>query len=98
MPMLPASSDPKSCQADGNTAVQEPNADPADLVIDDLSHDDDETITDPLGTSCYDPVSGNEEADGCSKYGTFTPPMTPIPPRIWRPSAATQAWAPCTTS
>jgi PKD repeat protein len=72
MPMLLADSNPKRCQVDGNTAVQEPNSDPADVVIGDVAHEDNETITDPLGTSWWDPISGNEEADGCSMTGPFS--------------------------
>lgn len=73
MPMLPAENNPKACQADGNTAVQTPNGDRADVVIGDLSHEDNETISDPLGTSWYDTSSGNEEADNCAITGSFSP-------------------------
>ncbi len=64
---------PKACQFDNNPAVQEPNADPADVAIKYLSHEDNETITDPLGTGWWDSNSNQEDGDNCNAYGTFSP-------------------------
>ena len=66
-------SNAKSCQTDGNSAVQEPNGTVADVVASYMSHEDNETITDPLGTGWWDPVSGNEEGDNCNFFGSFAP-------------------------
>lgn len=65
--------DPKSCQVDGNSAVQEPNRDLADVAISYLSHEVNETLTDPLGDGWWDPMSGNEEADNCASTGAVDP-------------------------
>jgi PKD repeat protein len=63
--------DPKACQADGNSQVQEPNGDPADVAIKYLSHEDNETITDPTGSGWWNstpgsPNEGNEDGDSCN--------------------------------
>lgn len=55
----------KSCQNDGNAAIQEPNGNLADVAISYMSHEDNETITDPFGTGWWDNGTGNEEADNC---------------------------------
>jgi PKD repeat protein len=57
---------PKNCQFDNNAAVQEPNGNGADVALKYLSHEDSETITDPLGSGWYDPTSGNEVGDNCN--------------------------------
>jgi PKD repeat protein len=64
---------PKACQWDGNAAVQEPNGSPADVVVKYLSHEDNEAVTDPLGTGWYDPTTGNENGDNCNFYGPTAP-------------------------
>jgi hypothetical protein len=64
---------PKACQSDGNSAVQEPNGAPADVVLKYLSHEDSETITDPLGTAWYNPTTGNEDGDNCNLTGSSNP-------------------------
>jgi hypothetical protein len=55
----------------GCASGQQPNGDPyADGEIDTLSHEVNETITDPLGSSWAD-SGGNEDGDECSNiYGT----------------------------
>lgn len=73
IPTVLAVSDPKGCQADGNTGVQEPNGNVADVVISYMSHEDNETTTDPLGTAWWDSSSGNEEGDNCVFTGSFDP-------------------------
>ncbi len=66
---------PKSCQYDGNSAVQEPNGTTADVVIKYLNHEENEAITDPYGNAWWVAGSqgGQEEADECNQYGTAGP-------------------------
>ena len=74
MPTLLAVQDPKGCQADGNSAVQHPNARPAaDVVLKAMSHEASETITDPLGNAWFNSNSGNEDGDQCNFAGSFSP-------------------------
>ena len=44
---------------------QRPSGDPADATLNVLSHENNETITDPLGTAWYD-SAGNENGDKCN--------------------------------
>jgi hypothetical protein len=64
--------DPKDCQDDGNSEVQEPNGDIADVAIKYLSHEDNETITDALANAWFS-SSGNEIGDECNFFGSFAP-------------------------
>ena len=64
---------PKNCQADGTSAIQKPNRDLADVAIKYMSHEDNETITDPVGKGWYDSNSGNEDGDNCNFTGSFDP-------------------------
>src|SRR5579884_539227 len=64
---------PKACQWDSNSLVQEPNASAADVVLKYLSHEDAEILTDPLGYGWYDDTSGNEVADDCNASGPADP-------------------------
>jgi PKD repeat protein len=73
IPTVLAVSDPKSCQYDGNSAVQEPNASAGDVVLSYTSHETSETITDPFGTAWYNNLSGNEGSDNCAFYGPLDP-------------------------
>jgi PKD repeat protein len=74
IPTLPAATNPKACQADGHGAVQSPNGDPVgDVAIKYMSHEDSETITDPLGTGWWNSNSGNEDGDECNFFGSFNP-------------------------
>ncbi len=74
IPTYLAVADPKGCQADGNTAVQSPNGNSiADVAIKYMSHEDNETITDPLGNAWWDSNSGNEDGDNCDFAGSFDP-------------------------
>ncbi len=79
--MLVLGQTPKSCQSDGNSVVQNPNGDSglADVALKYLSHEDNETITDPLGTGWWDPVSQNENGDNCNSIhdnpAAFTPTL-----------------------
>lgn len=66
VPFLPVTPDPKTCQTDGTAVPQEPNGDAADVVVDDLSHESNEAITDPItGTGWINGSSGDEAADLC---------------------------------
>jgi PKD repeat protein len=74
-PELPDVGGAKGCQADGTSAPQYPNGDFADTIVDDLSHESNESITDPLPYSgWYDPTTGNEAADNCETYGDPSDP------------------------
>ncbi len=74
IPLLPAASDPKGCQDDGQTAVQAPNGDQVgDVAIKYISHEDSETITDPLGSGWWNSSSGYEDGDECNFAGSFSP-------------------------
>jgi PKD repeat protein len=67
----------KGCQWDGNSAVQEPNATIADVGLKYISHEDNETITDPLGTGWWNNYTGNENGDNCNDYDTNAAAFTP---------------------
>jgi PKD repeat protein len=69
----------KGCQFDNTGSVlQAPNGDPADNVVDDLSHELNETITDPLINAWVNTTNpGNELADQCQEYDT-TVAVTPL--------------------
>jgi hypothetical protein len=66
---------PKVCQYDGNPVAQEPNGDEQDLVLDHLSHELSETITDPINqvSGWFNNSTGNEGGDNCNGYGPFDP-------------------------
>jgi PKD repeat protein len=65
---------PKECQADGNAGVQEPNGNPiGDVATKYMSHETNETITDPLGNAWWDSNSGQEDGDNCNFQGSFDP-------------------------
>ncbi len=73
----------KGCQADNpaNTALQAPNGDPADNIVDDLSHELNESITDPLITAWVNRTGdGNELADQCETYSATSDPTNPDGP------------------
>jgi PKD repeat protein len=74
IPTLLAQNEPKGCQADGNSAVQQPNGNlMTEIAIDGASHEYNETITDPLGTGWWDSATGNELADTCAFEGPVDP-------------------------
>lgn len=76
--LLNNASNAKSCQEDGNSAVQAPNADPGfgDVALKALGHEEMETITDPLLNAWYTP-GGEEIADMCN--GTSWSPDSFLP-------------------
>ncbi len=74
IPTLLAATNPKSCQADGHNVAQSPNGDQVgDVAIKYMSHEDSETITDPLGTGWWNSNSGSEDGDNCNFSGAFNP-------------------------
>ena len=94
IPTFLAATDPKGCQFDNNTAVQAPNADPVgDVTIKYLSHEDNETITDPLGTGWWNSSSGNEDGDECNFYGTPANPAKGQNPDAFAPTLGGSASA-----
>lgn len=61
----------KQCQRDGNAGtIEEPNGDLADVAISYLSHEDNETITDPTGRGWLDDTTGYEDGDECAGVET----------------------------
>jgi PKD repeat protein len=87
--------DPKYCQSDNNAAVQEPNGDGGDVAIKYMSHEDSETITDPLvGSGWYDTASGNEVGDNCNYWdGTVTDVAAGDDPNAFEPTLGGSASA-----
>ncbi len=75
IPTVFAANDPKGCQADGNAVVQNPNGDPiTDVALTYMSHEFNETITDPVNSSgWYDSATGQEDGDNCNFFGGFDP-------------------------
>lgn len=75
IPTLPAATSPKLCQADQYGKVQSPNGNPVpDVAIKYISHEFNETITDPLGNAWFDSASGNENGDNCNAYSSPSDP------------------------
>jgi PKD repeat protein len=71
--ILAGGQNPKVCQDDGNSALQEPNGNPGDVVLKYLSHEDNETQTDPFMSSWYNDATSNEDGDNCNVYGANAP-------------------------
>ena len=104
IPLISAESDdpqlsPKGCQDDGNTAIQEPNGDGGDVAIKLMTHEDIESITDPLLDAWYDTSSGQEVADNCNAYGAPADPAQGFSPNAFTPTLGGSATpvAPATT-
>jgi PKD repeat protein len=94
VPTLLAVQHPKGCQADNNSVVQEPNGRPiADVAIKYMSHEDNESITDPLGTAWWDTNSGNEDGDNCNFYGPTVDPTNSSNPNAFSPTLGGSASA-----
>jgi PKD repeat protein len=78
---------PKACQSDGNGVVQEPNANSADVAIKFMSHEDNETITDPVhGTGWWDSATGQENGDNCNFWGSKVDPAAGSNPNAFTPT------------
>ncbi len=74
IPTLLAADAPKECQDDGNGGVQAPNGNPiGDVTTKYMSHETNETITDPLGNAWWDTATGQEDGDNCNFQGSFNP-------------------------
>ena len=76
IPTLLLAKEPKACQFDGSlmNPVQEPNGNIADLAVGYMSHEDSETLTDPVdGTGWWDSLTGNEIGDLCAATGVASP-------------------------
>jgi hypothetical protein len=89
---LGPSEDVSYCQASNLKYPQEPNGDPADDIIDNLSHESNESITDPIinkgwvdFNSGLSKGSGNEIEDNCQQYGTTADPANGLSPRVYFP-------------
>lgn len=83
----------KNCQLDSSplSALQEPNGIPADVAIDTLSHEYNESITDPVGDAWYDDGSNNEEADYCQQFAGTRDAVTGTDPHAYAPVLGTAA-------
>ena len=105
MPTIADANDPKSCQTDNNgSAVQDPNGRPiADVNIKAMSHEFNETITDPNGDAWWSSspratASGNENGDNCNFYGSTVDPNNGSNPNAFTPTlGGARAWERCTT-
>jgi PKD repeat protein len=86
VPLLNAT---KGCQSDGTAALQDPNGLPADVAVDNLSHEYNEAITNPDGDAWYDDGSQNEEADYCQQYAATRDPVTGSDPHAYAPTLGT---------
>jgi hypothetical protein len=77
--LLDSESDAKSCQEDGSSELQAPNADPGfgDVALKSLSHEEMETISDPLLNAWYS-SSGDEIADMCNGISWSPDSFLPI--------------------
>jgi PKD repeat protein len=85
---------PKGCQSDNNGLVQEPNADSADVAIKFMSHEDNETITDPVhGTGWWDGATGQENGDNCNFWGPSVDPTAGSNPNAFTPTLGGDATA-----
>lgn len=65
-----------ACQGARLGTTQEPNGDVADVIADNLSHENAEAITDPLpdpGTTAWVTTNGDEVADQCEEQGPNDP-------------------------
>jgi hypothetical protein len=77
IPTVLAANSPKSCQNDTGTlsTVESPNSNPVtDVALKYLSHEYNETITDPQINAWYDTASGNEDGDNCNGYSSPSNP------------------------
>ena len=80
----------KGCQTDdpANTALQAPSEDEAENIADNMSHELNETITDPLGTGWvnYPTGDGQELADNCEEWGATAEPELGQSPDAYEPT------------
>jgi PKD repeat protein len=86
---VPLLSAVKDCQTDGIASLQDPNGIAADVAVDNLSHEYNESITDPDGDAWYDDGSQNEEADYCQAYAASRDPLAGADPDAYAPALGT---------
>jgi PKD repeat protein len=82
IPLLDAD---KACQEDDTSALQDPNGDPADVAVDDLSHEYNESITDPQFDAWYS-ADQQEEADNCQMWAPAEDPVNGASPLAYAPA------------
>lgn len=77
------------CQDAGpvDPPTQEPNGDVADVITDNMSHENSEAVTDPLGTAWLT-TTGEEVGDQCEAFGAYDPndPRGPTNPDAYLPT------------
>jgi PKD repeat protein len=88
IPLLDAN---KTCQEDNTAGVQAPNGRQADgtwpdVAVDNMSHEYNESITDPLFSGWFSDASGNEEADNCEAWGPTDDPLDALNPHAYVPA------------
>ena len=84
---IPLADAAKDCQADGDPSrLQQPNGIAADVAVDNLSHEYNESISDPDLDAWYDGTTGNEEADLCQEYGATRDPVAGADPHAYAPA------------
>ncbi len=88
IPLLDAN---KTCQDDNTSSVQAPNGQQADgtwpdVAVDNMSHEYNESITDPLFDGWFSNASGNEEADNCEAWGPTDDPLDALNPHAYVPT------------
>ena len=83
--------DPKSCQFDNNSKVQEPNGDPADVALKYISHEFNESMTDPFGDGWIS-AAGQEDGDECNFYSSTSDPNNDGNPDAFLPTLGGSAW------
>jgi PKD repeat protein len=72
------STNAKKCQHDGSSTIQEPNGDlQGDVALKAVSHEHNETITDPLGDGWWNLNNGNENGDQCNSTTNNSKAFTP---------------------
>jgi PKD repeat protein len=85
--------DPKDCQFDNNAAVQKPNGDVlADVGLKYISHEFNETITDPFGDGWIS-AAGQEDGDECNFYNATADPDNDGNPDAFLPTLGGSASA-----
>jgi PKD repeat protein len=98
IPLVSLAGGPKGCQQDANKKTPElpnGNIDPSggDTIADNLSHEDNEAITDPLGTGWFDTsinpntnqTDGSEIADLCEQYAAVSDPTNDLSVNAYQP-------------
>jgi hypothetical protein len=78
IPTVRAALQPKSCQDDGNSAVQEPNGDQVgDVTINNISQAQSGSISNPFLDAWSNSNTGSEIEDECNSVGSYDPNGNP---------------------